>query len=73
MSRTTLLQGCLGGDCIALYSAKSIFRCAATVENRDRQTIFGNFRLYPAIVSGLMFFAGFWVIFGSLDMADDLA
>ena len=29
--------------------------------------------LYPAIVSGLLFFAGFWVFFCSLDMSDDLA
>ena len=28
--------------------------------------------LYPAIVSGLMFFAGFWVSFGSLARTGDL-
>jgi hypothetical protein len=27
--------------------------------------------LYPAIVSGLMFFAGFWVIFGAVADSDD--
>jgi integrase len=29
--------------------------------------------LYPAIVSGLMFFAGFWVIFDSLDLTHRIA
>jgi hypothetical protein len=55
--------------CIPLYPANSIFRCATTVQNRDRQAIFAGFRLYPAIVSGLLFFAGFWMFFGSLDAA----
>jgi hypothetical protein len=27
------------------------------------------YQLYPAIVSGLLFFAGFWMVFGSLDLA----
>jgi hypothetical protein len=36
-----------------------------TVQNHGAQ-------LYPAIISGLLFFAGFWVFFSSLDLATAL-
>jgi hypothetical protein len=63
-------------NCIPLYPefrAKVLFSGRRNGSGPCRLGQFPDFTLYPAIVSSFVFSAGFWVFFGSLDKADDLA